>query len=408
MVSTDAGYNWPDLTPQVAAGISEKTKSLGLYEDAKRRWLHLHGLAIAETDPNIIYVGSVHDTVYADVDFNLKGSHIFKSTDGGKTFLEMSDGYPIETRTSINAIVIHPTDPNIVYAMTSLHESETAIGIYKSVDGAKTWSSSNNGLDPYTNDLQIDPTEPDTLYAATESGIYKTTDGGKYWNRLSNGIPEKMPVIDLAIDPLNPLVLYAITPEHVYRTKNGGQNWYTVDLGLPLLSKQEITSAQSQLMAELQLDRTKTGHSNYGSTFAQDRTLEIDATGRILYVVVKTKGSDMYGPEWSKVRLLYRAVLPPLIPVDYTFEVNSAPLVMRTISHIYDVVFEERIKELRFTAAGPKGVESETEINIPSSLFSPPYVVKIDNQEVPIFSASNSVSFGHYHNGKSQVTISGR
>jgi hypothetical protein len=81
---------------------------------------------------------------------------------------------------------------------------------------------------------------------------------------------------------------------------------------------------------------------------------------------------------------------------------------MRTISHIYDVVFEERIKELRFTAAGPKGVESETEINIPSSLFSPPYVVKIDNQEVPIFSASNSVSFRHYHNGKSQIAISGR
>jgi photosystem II stability/assembly factor-like uncharacterized protein len=408
MVSTDAGYNWPDLAPQVAAGISEKTKSLGLYEDAKRRWLHLHGLAIAETDPNIIYVGSVHDTVYADVDFNLKGSHIFKSTDGGKTFLEMSDGYPIETRTSINAIVIHPTDPNIVYAMTSLHESETAIGIYKSVDGAKTWSSANNGLDPYTNDLQIDRTDPDTLYAASESGIYKTTDGGKHWNRLSNGIPEKMPVIDLAIDPLNPLVLYAITPEHVYRTKNGGQNWYTVDLGLPLLSKQEIASAQSKLMEWLQLDRTKTGHSNYGSTFAQDRTLEIDATGRILYVVVKTKGSDMYGPEWNQVRRLYRAVLPPLIPVDYTFEVNSAPLVMRTISHIYDVVFEERIKELRFTAAGPKGVESETEINIPSSLFSPPYVVKIDNQEVPIFSASNSVSFRHYHNGKSQIAISGR
>jgi photosystem II stability/assembly factor-like uncharacterized protein len=408
MVSTDGGYNWPDLTPQVAAGISEKTKSLGLYDEEKRRWLHLHGLAIAETDPNIIYVGSVHDTVYPDVDFNLKGSHIFKSTDGGKTFFEMSDGYPIETRTSINAIVVHPTDLNIVYAMTSLHESETAIGIYKTVDGAKTWSSANNGLDPYTNDLQIDPTEPDTLYAASESGIYKTTNGGNHWNRLSNGIPEKTPVIDLAIDPLNPLVLYAITPDHVYRTKNGGQNWYTVDLGLPLLAKQEIASAQSQLMAELQLDRTKTGHSVYGSTFAQDRTLEIDATGRVLYVVVKTKGSDMYGPEWSRVRRLYRAVLPPLIPVNYTFEVNSTPLAIRTISHIYDVVFDERNKELRFTAAGPKGLESETDINIPSSLFSPPYVVKIDNQEVPILSTSNSVSFGHYHIGKSQVVISGR
>ena len=89
-------------------------------------------------------------------------------------------------------------------------------------------------------------------------------------------------------------------------------------------------------------------------------------------------------------------------------EINSTPLAIRTISHIYDVVFDEKIKELRFTAAGPKGVESETEINIPSSLFSPPYVVKIDDQEVPIFSASNSVLFRHYHNGKSKVTISGR
>ena len=223
MTSKDGGHNWTDLTPLVAAGISDKTKSLGLYDDTKRRWLHLHGLAVSESDPNIIYVGSVNDTVYPDVEFNLTGSHIFKSVDGGLTFKEMSNGFPIETRTSINAIVIHPTDPTIAYAMTSLHETETAIGIYKTTDGGNTWSSVNNGLDPYTNDIQIDPTAPETLFAAAESGIYKTTDGGTLWQRSSNGIPDDMPAIDLAIDQLNPLMLYAITPDHVYRTRNGGK-----------------------------------------------------------------------------------------------------------------------------------------------------------------------------------------
>ena len=268
--------------------ISEETKALGLYDDEKRRWLHLHGLAISETDPNIIYVGSVHDTVYPDVDFNLKGAHIFKSVDGGMTFNEISNGFPIETHTSINSIVLHPSDPDIAYAMTTLHETQTAIGIYKTIDGGENWSPVNDGLDLHTNDLQMDRLDPDILYAATESGIFKTTNGGLRWTVSSIGIPDKAPVIDLAIDPINPLYLYAITPDHVYRSKNGGNRWYVADLGIELVPKNLLTSAQARLMSEMQLDRTKTGHSVYGSTFAQDRTLEIDATGRVVYDVAKT------------------------------------------------------------------------------------------------------------------------
>ena len=139
----------------------------------------------------------------------------------------MSEGFPIETKTSINSIVVHPTNPEVAYAMTSLHETETAIGIYKTINGAQSWFPVNEGLDPYTNDLQIDPINPDILYAATEGGIYKTTDGAHSWSKYSTGIP-KGPVIDLAIDPLNPLVLYAITAEELYSTRDGAEHWYPV------------------------------------------------------------------------------------------------------------------------------------------------------------------------------------
>ena len=376
-----------------------------MYDDGKRRWLHLHGLAISETDPNIIYVGSVHDTVYPDVDFNLKGAHIFKSVDGGMTFNEISNGFPIETHTSINSIVLHPSDPDIAYAMTTLHETQTAIGIYKTIDGGENWSPVNDGLDLHTNDLQMDRLDPDILYAATESGIFKTTNGGLRWTVSSIGIPDKAPVIDLAIDPINPLYLYAITPDHVYRSKNGGNHWYVADLGIEMVPKDQLTSAQARLMAEMQLDRTKTGHSVYGSTFAQDRTLEIDATGRVVYVVAKTKASDLYGPEWDKVRKLYRAVLPPLIPVEYRFEINGESLLIQSSSHIYDVVIDENVQEVRFTSAAPRGVSCDISINMPRSLQSGSYEVSIDGHPIGSSSTGTSVSFATNSAGRSLVAI---
>ena len=160
-------------------------------------------------------MGSVHDSVYRL--FNLNGAHIFRSSDGGQSFTEASVGFPISTQTSINALVVHPNKPEVAYAMTSLHETSTAIGIYKTTNGGNSWSPVNDGLDLLTNDLQIDPVNPEVLYAATESGIYKTTDGAASWRYLS--VDESgTPIIDLAIDPINPLTLYAFSPHTLYRT----------------------------------------------------------------------------------------------------------------------------------------------------------------------------------------------
>ncbi len=412
--STDNGASWYTLTHKLENGLSEKTRELGLRTEGSTDF-HIHGIAVAPSDQNTIYVGSVHDTVYPDLTFNLNGTHIWKSSDGGQTFPEMSEGFPIETKTSINSIVVHPTNPEIAYAMTTLHETETAIGIYKTTNGAKSWFPINEGLDPYTNDLQMDPINPEILYAATESGIYKSTNGGQNWFKSSTGIP-KGPAIDMAIDPLNPLVLYAITPEDLYRTRDGGEHWYPTNLGLPLLEINTKTlSAQERLLKELQLDRTKTGHSMYGGTFAQDRTLEIDSTGRLIVVAVKSSRDDK---DRRRERKLYRAILTPLVDLEYKFSIGeglSNHLDITSRSNIYDLLFDTNTQEVKFTAAGPSGTESVTTVKIPSSLITGGeqaleccVKVFVDGIEKAITKTAKGITFEHMHTGRNEVIIKTR
>jgi hypothetical protein len=274
----------------------------------------------------------------------------------------------------------------------------------------------NEGLDPYTNDLQMDPINPEVLYAASESGVYKTTNGAKTWEKTSNGIP-KGAVIDMAIDPLNPLVLYAITPEDIYRTRDGAEHWYQVNLGIPLLEDTSKTlSVQARLLKQLSLDPTKTGHSMYGGTFAQDRTLEIDATGRVIVVAAKTNRSDA---DKRNERILYRAILTPLTNVNYEFSindpqrnVNNGIVKVTSQSNIYDMFFDSNKQQLKFIAAGPPNTNSTTTILIPSSLLSGGdhaleccVNVFLDGNKIPSNSTNEGITFQHAHIGRSEVII---
>jgi len=403
--STDFGASWYVLTHEIEAGLSEETYNLGLRLEGAADF-HLHGVAVAPSNSDVIYVGSVHDSVYPDLTFNLDGAHIFKSSDAGKSFKEMSNGFPIETKTSINSIIVHPTNPDIAYAMTSLHETTTAIGIYKTTNGAESWFEINDGLDEFTNDLQMDPIDPEILYAATESGIYKSANGGQKWDKSSTGIP-KGAVIDMAIDPINPNVLYAITADDIYRTQNAGKNWYSVNLGLPLLEpSSKPLSAQEKLFGKLLLDRTQTGHSEYGGTFAQDRTLEIDSTGKVIFVAVKTSRNDR---DKNSERLLYRAILTPLISLVYEFAIKVDGRVesieVTSQSHIFEMTFNTNSKELSFMAGGPKGTNSSTTVSIPNTLLSGQLEVLVDGIRVPSSNGNDGVTFDLIHAGSSQVTI---
>ena len=128
-----------------------------------------------------------------------------------------------------SSIVIHPTRPDTVYVAAMGYEwgRNSERGIFKTIDGGKTW---NKIL--YINDttgfidLQADPKNPDMLYAAAwqrfrfgggdmaesgpESGLYKTTDGGKKWTKLTNGLPkEDKGKITVAVARNNPKIVYA-------------------------------------------------------------------------------------------------------------------------------------------------------------------------------------------------------
>ena len=254
-----------------------------MYRGESIIWAHMHGLAIDPGDDDTVYVGSVHDAAHP-FGFSLTGAHIFKSTDGGATWTESDQGFPIATETSIGFIVVDPADSNVVYVATNRHESTTAIGVYKSSDAGATWAPANFGLsDLDVRHLALNPVNPGTLYAATGGGVYKSTDGGTSWQKANSGITTTE-VVTLALSPTNHNVLYAATAQGVFKTKNGASSWYAVNLGLP-------TGQQSPLMRH-------------------HVVLALDATGSVLFAVVQA-GEN----EFEAQRLVYRAILEPLAEV---------------------------------------------------------------------------------------------
>jgi photosystem II stability/assembly factor-like uncharacterized protein len=178
-----------------------------------------------QKDPNIIWVGTGESCVRNSVSW---GDGVYKSTDGGKTFVRMG----LETTQTIGRIRTHPTDPNIVYVAASGHPWGYTgdRGLFKTTDGGKTWVKLAGGLpnDGKTGavDLAMDPTNPDVLYVSfwqrlrqpwrfdsggPNGGIFKTTDGGQTWTKLTQGLPAgDLGRIGVAISRSNPKVLMAV------------------------------------------------------------------------------------------------------------------------------------------------------------------------------------------------------
>src|ERR1043165_9919807 len=155
-------------------------------------------LAIAPSSPNIIYAGTGEDNARNSV---APGYGVYKSTDGGVTWQSLG----LEATQQIGRIVVHPTDPNIVYvaAVGAVWNSNPERGLYKSVDGGKTWTMSKFVSDKAGFiDVAMDPRDPHTLYAASwervrgpyylksggpGSALWKTTDAGRTWREVQGG-----------------------------------------------------------------------------------------------------------------------------------------------------------------------------------------------------------------------------
>jgi photosystem II stability/assembly factor-like uncharacterized protein len=221
-------------------------------------------LAIAPSNENVVWVGTGDAS---SVRTAYPGDGVYKSTDAGKTWQRMG----LRETHHIARIVIHPTNPDIVYvaAIGHLWSPNQERGVFRTTDGGKTWKKVLY-VDEQTGaiDLVVNRKRPDTLYAAmydvqrrpwklieggSGSGIFKTTDGGTSWTKLTGGLPAKQGRIGLDIYQKNPEVLYAVTENfatrpptdeearrdsarnlqpqprsiggEVYRTNDGGRTW---------------------------------------------------------------------------------------------------------------------------------------------------------------------------------------
>jgi len=181
-------------------------------------------LAVAPSNPDIVWVGTGESNIFRS---SYTGVGVYKSTDNAKSFQHVG----LTDTGTIGRIVIHPTDPNIVYVASAGQEwveNETR-GVFKTTDGGKTWTPSLR-ISPRTgvNDIAMDPKDPNILYAGAwqrqrrkwndprvepdfnEGGIFKTTDGGRTWAKLTNGLPPSNVLgrIGVAVAPSNPNVVY--------------------------------------------------------------------------------------------------------------------------------------------------------------------------------------------------------
>jgi photosystem II stability/assembly factor-like uncharacterized protein len=161
------------------------------------------------------------------------GSQVFKSIDGGASWV--NTGFPNSFRADGLGLAIDPQDSSTVYVFTPNKR-----GIFKSTDGANSWTEVNSGLQPThsVNSFAVDARNPGTLYAGTDIGLFKTTNGGASWAAANAGLPPQ--ILSLAIDPKNASVVYARGGDTftvdalggVFKSTDGGVSWNAANSGL--------------------------------------------------------------------------------------------------------------------------------------------------------------------------------
>jgi len=228
--STDEGLQWKNISDGKLPGPSP---SIG-------------AIAVAPSNPKIIYAGTGESDIRNDM---IPGDGMFKSTDAGETW----EYAGLRETHTISAIVVDPTNADVVYASSMGHVfvPDPERGVFKSVDGGKTWNKILF-VDEKTGaiDLVMEPNQPNVLYAAMwqatrtpwslssggpGSGLYKSTDGGAHWTNITRhaGLPEGLiGRIGVGVTASNPDVVYCMMQAKeggVFRSNDGGETWKRVN-----------------------------------------------------------------------------------------------------------------------------------------------------------------------------------
>ena len=224
----DAGWTWQNVSD-------------GFFTSSS-----IGALAIADADPNVIYVGTGECSIRGNI---VSGDGVYRSTDGGKTWKHLG----LKDTRHIGRVRVHPKDPDTVYVAALGHAfgSNPERGVYRSRDGGKHWDlvlhrSNTAGCV----DLSMDPTNPRILYAGfwetqrfpwgmdsggPGSGLFKSTDGGDTWVDLSGrpGLPKGLTgKHGVAVSPARPDRVWALIEAEdggLFRSDDAGETWTRVN-----------------------------------------------------------------------------------------------------------------------------------------------------------------------------------
>jgi photosystem II stability/assembly factor-like uncharacterized protein len=215
-------------------------------------------VAVAPSNPDIVWVGTGEANLFRA---SMAGVGVYKSVDGARTFTHAG----LTDTQTIARIVIHPSNSDIVYVASSGHEwtDNEMRGVFKTTDGGRTWQkvfyrSARTGAI----DLVMDPSDPNTLYAAmwqrirrkwsdprtesgySEGGIWKTIDAGRTWVEANDGLPAAQFRGRIGIDVArsNPAVLYAFVDNYEpgRPAKEGERDAYTRPIFEPRIKAAEV------------------------------------------------------------------------------------------------------------------------------------------------------------------------
>ncbi len=254
-----AGYTGGGLWTTEDGGINWENISDGFFTVGS-----IGEVAVSESDPNVVYVGTGEHAVRGVM--TSYGNGVYKSTDAGKTWKHLG----LEKTRHISDIAVHPSNPDLVYVagQGTVHGPNNDRGVFKSTDGGATWKkvlyiNDSTGI----SSLSMDMNNPRILYATSwehrrlpwtvssggaGSAIWKSTDEGNTWQKLTEGLPKMMGKMGISVSRANSNRVYAIletekSKSGLYRSDDAGKTW-------ALLSNNQDISSRSWYYMEVFAD----------------------------------------------------------------------------------------------------------------------------------------------------------
>ena len=233
--TTDAGATWAPIT------------------DGKVPLGSTGCVAVADSDPNVIYLGTGSDDVRSNVS---TGRGMYKTTDGGQTWKFIG----LYNAGQIGAVRIHPTNPDIVWvaAQGDAFKANSERGVFKTTDGGLTWHKVLFVSDQVgAMDIELQPGDPSVIFAwmsrlerkpwtiisgGREGGFYKSIDGGEHFAKITNGLPgELIGKANLAVTAANPQRVYALVEAKpgggLYASDDAGETWKLINSQAGLIQR---------------------------------------------------------------------------------------------------------------------------------------------------------------------------